>query len=57
MRRMIWIMLFCSQSLLAQGKNLIVFEKGEVSPGVASAVEKAVIDHLERVVALDWTCR
>lgn len=41
MRRMLYIILFCSQTLLAQGKALIVFEKGEVSPGVASSVEKA----------------
>lgn len=41
MRRMFWIMLLCSHTLLAQGKTLIVFEKGEVSPGVASSVEKS----------------
>ncbi|WP_141730888.1 hypothetical protein [Oligoflexus tunisiensis] len=41
MRRMFWILLFCSQTLLAQGKALIVFDKGEVSPGVASSVEKS----------------
>jgi hypothetical protein len=41
MRRMLCLILFCSQTLLAQGKALIVFEKGEVSPGVASSVEKS----------------
>ena len=41
MRRMFWIMLLCSTTLLAGGKTLIVFEKGEVSPGVASSVEKS----------------
>lgn len=41
MRRMLCLILFCSQTLLAQGKSLIVFEKGEVSPGVASSVEKS----------------
>ncbi len=41
MRRMLCLILFCSQALLAQGKSLIVFEKGEVSPGVASSVEKS----------------
>jgi len=41
MHRMFWILLLCSTSLLAQAKTLIVFEKGEVTPGMASAVEKS----------------
>lgn len=41
MLRMFWLILLCSTTLLAQGKTLITFEKGEVSPGVASSVEKA----------------
>jgi len=41
MRRMFWMILFCSQTLLAQGKALIVFDKGEVSGAVASSVEKS----------------
>jgi hypothetical protein len=41
MRRLLCLILFCTQTLFAQGKALIVFEKGEVSPGVASSVEKS----------------
>ncbi|HYX39315.1 MAG TPA: hypothetical protein VE954_39945 [Oligoflexus sp.] len=41
MRRMFWMILLWSNIVLAQGKALIVFEKGEVSPGVASSVEKS----------------
>jgi hypothetical protein len=41
MHRLFWMILLCSPTLLAQGKTLIVFEKGEVSGGLASSVEKS----------------
>ncbi len=41
MHRMLWICLFFASSLFAQGRTLIVFEKGEVTPALASSVEKS----------------
>lgn len=41
MHRWLWILILCSTQLLAQGRTLIVFEKGEVTPGLASSVEKS----------------
>ena len=41
MRRFIVALLFSASPLFAQPKTLLSFEKGEVTPSLASAIEKA----------------